>query len=191
MGIRFRATGIAIGVLLVVMLGQPAKADSFRATGQTDASYCAAVDWCSEITFGVDFTTEPPVLDSNPIGNVFLTVTSIFGEINGVAVSCTRVGTSPTCGDLLASRTNYSGPPIPDGLVWLIGSGGLIAELSAGPDSTVPFFTPYPIVRVNIGDSRAYTTWNIVSTPEPSTLLFLSSGLLGLMGLTLLKNRLS
>ena len=31
----------------------------------------------------------------------------------------------------------------------------------------------------------------VITTPEPSTLLFLSIGLLGLMGLTLLKNRLS
>jgi hypothetical protein len=33
--------------------------------------------------------------------------------------------------------------------------------------------------------------FNLVRTPEPSTLLLLGIGLLGLMGLTLLKNRLN
>jgi hypothetical protein len=195
MGIKPRATGIAIGVLLVAALVQPAKADTYQATGHTDSVACAQPGpplTCSDISYSLDFTTSGLVGPDKAVKNFYLLISGITGEINGVPVSCVP-GTAPPypCGDLLASRSNYPGPPIPDGTIILVGSGGIFAFLSAGPDSTVPFPTPYPIVKIGIGNARAYATWNIVSTPEPSTLLFLGIGLLGLMGLTLLKTRFS
>ena len=195
MGIRSRATGIAIGVLLVVMLGQSAKADTYHATGQTDAAACSTVVWCSDISYSLDFTTSGLVGPNKAVMNFYLLISGVTGEINGVPViSCIPETAGPyPCGDLLASRINYAGPPIPDGAILLTASGGIQARLNGGPDSTVAFDLSgsHPLVRVDIGSSAAYATWNSVSTPEPSTLLSLSIGLLGLVGLTLLKNRLS
>jgi hypothetical protein len=118
MGIRLRATGIAIGALLVVVFGQPAKADTWHATGQTDFAYCAsAVAWeCSNISYSLDLTTGPPVLDITSLGNwnnVFLLISAVSGQINGVPVSCPQ-SSSGICGDLFASRLYYPGPPVPD-----------------------------------------------------------------------------
>lgn len=192
MGIRLRTTGIAVLVFLAI-LGQPAKADTYHATGQTDFAACATIDRaCSDISYSLDFATDPPVLDSKPTGNVFLFIGSVFGEINGVAVSCTRPVASPACGDLLAAHGNYFfGPPIPDGAIGMIGAGGISADISGGPDSVVGGAFGFDKVSVSLGSAQVIATWNIVNTPEPSTLLFLGIGLLGLMGLTLLKNRVS
>jgi hypothetical protein len=185
MGIRFSATGIAIGVLLVLMLGRPAKADSFQVTGHTDSAACATVSFCSDISYSLDLTTSSPWLDPNSFSLqiVYLFISDISGQINGTSVFCT----SPSrfgCGDLIASKVNYSGPPMPDQAVSLFASGSTVS-LYGWPGA------PSSSVRMSIDNHVAYVTWNIVSTPEPSTLLFLSIGLLGLVGLTLLKNRLS
>jgi len=185
MGIRFRAAGVAIGLLLAVTV-QPAKADSWHVTGQTDFAYCAIVvstpGWCSNISYSLDLTTLPPVLDTQqPTQPVYLFISNISGQINGTSVFCTtpmRFG----CGDLIASQINYSGPPKPDEYINLFASGSTQVSLFGYP-------SPDP-VRINIGDGVAFATWNIVSTPEPSTLMLLGMALLGLMGLTLLKNRL-
>jgi hypothetical protein len=189
MGIRFGATVIGMGVLLALGVG-PAKADTYHATGQTDFAACASINMgCSSISYNLDFTTDPAVLDSKPSGNVFLFVSSVFGDVNGVAVSCTRPSTWPACGDLLAAHGNYfSGPPIPDGSIVMLMNGNQVG-LSGGPDSFVGGAFGFDRVGLSLDSSKAVATWNIVSTPEPSTLQFLSIGLLGLMGLTLLKNR--
>jgi hypothetical protein len=189
MGIRVRATGIAIGVLLVVMLGQPAKADSYHVSGQTDFAACASIGQvCSDVSYSLDFTTGPPVLDPNHPGidNVWLFVSAISGEINSIPISSCKQLSVGTCNDLLVSRFNYAGPPIPDGFFYL--SGGIPANFSGGPDAG--FFPFSSTIRFVVGNqSPAYTTWNIVNTPEPSTLLSLGIGMLGLMALTLLRSR--
>jgi PEP-CTERM motif-containing protein len=187
MGIRFRATGIAIGLLLALMV-RPAKADTWHATGQTDFAYCAATrpGWCSSdsVSYALDLTTGPPVLDTG-IPNwqrVYLFISSISGQVNGIPMSCTE-SLQVVCGDLIASQVNYSGPPRPDQTIGPFGSGSIFGYPGTDP------------VSIAFGDSvsgfsRSYVSWNIVSTPEPSTLLLLGMALLGLIGLKLLKDRL-
>ena len=187
MGIRFRAAGVAIGLLLALTV-RPAKADTWHVTGATDAAACSQVSDCSDITFTLDLSTEPPIVNTE-VQSVYLFLDTVSGQINGVPVSCVRTTAPFGCGDLLASHGDYSGPPIPDGNIELFGSGGISASLRGGIDSS----TPLPVlgsVAVVIGNAGAFTTWNIVQTPEPSTLMLLGMALLGLMGLTLLKNRL-
>jgi hypothetical protein len=186
---RVRATGIAIGVLLFVILWQPAKADTYHATGQTDATYCSSAFpgsniTCADVAFSLDFTTSAPAGPDKAVQNFYLWISEINGEINGIAVACAALGQpGNSCGDLLAAHAGYAGPPIPDGN--LAFSGTVPWLLSGGPEG-VPFdMSANPHVRVGIGDTSGLTTWNIVNTPEPSALLSLGIGLLGLMGLTL------
>jgi hypothetical protein len=189
---RFRAT-VVVALLGLALVGRPVKADSFHVTGQTDATACTTVHWCSDISYSLDFITDPLSVFPPPafVGISFYTVDAVGGQINGIAVSCTRTIGVISCGDLLASYgTWFAGPPVPDGNMGLFGSGGISVGLHGGTDSGIPL-PSIGVVAITIGDLGAYTNWNIVSTPEPSILLFLTIGLLGLMGLTLLKNRLS
>ncbi len=196
MGSGFRATVIAIGVLLTLIV-RPAKADSFTATGQTNFTDCAAIGQaCSDISYRLDITTNPLfsyVANNGSLSGYYL-VTAISGEINGGAVLSLAPAQFPT---LLAFALNYNGQdPIPDGGIGFIGND-YGAGISGGPDSTVTQFDLAHTVRIGINPndpqlpaSSALATWNIVRTPEPSTLQFLGIGLLGLTGLTLLKSRL-
>jgi hypothetical protein len=195
MGIRVRATGIAIGVLLVVALARPAKADTYHATGQTDAALCAALSVaCSNISYSFDFTTDQPSAPFGALEKVWSRGGAFSGEINGIPVFGSGIS-------LLDSTLVYSGAPVADGQFYMTASGGLLASLFGGPDTAVPNSFPEPTgipdVLIQIGtaldgsDQRALADWHIVNTPEPSTLLSLAIGLLGLMGLTLLKNRFS
>jgi len=186
MGIRLRVTGIATGILLVLLIQPTAKADSFQVTGSTDLATCAMVSFCSNISYTLNLTTTPPVDDNRPgvIPRTLLYIDSVSGQVNGLSLSCTP----PLCADLLASSVYYSGPPIPDDYIGMFGDGSVPISFSLGALSSLTNH----IFLLDVGnDTGAYVTWNIVSTPEPSALLFLSIGLLGLMGLTLFKNRLS
>src|SRR5580704_14588633 len=114
MGTRVRATGVVVGVLILVILGQPAKADTYQASGQTDFGYCSSGPLagfpCSEVTFSLDFTTGPSTGPQDAVLNSFLPISTISGEIDGVSVSCLT-----NCGQLLDGHFGYAGPPIPDG----------------------------------------------------------------------------
>ncbi len=195
MGIRLRTTGIAIGALLVVALVRPAKADTYHATGQTDVALCAEDSFnCENVSYSFDFTVGPPIDSGKATGDFYLRGGAWTGEINGIPVFGSGIS-------LIDFTSSYSGPPVPDGRMAVTAAGGLLAILNGGKDSAVPNSFPEPTgipdVEVGIGTRPdgsaqfAFATWNIVNTPEPSTLLSLGIGLLGLMGLTLLKSRFS
>ncbi len=182
MGISFRAVGIAVGVLMAFMV-LPAKADTWHVTGQTDAAACAAVPgWCGDVTFALDLTTEGPfiILQNGGVHSMFSLLDMVSGQINGVSVSCVKATPSPMCGDLLFNR-DYSASPIPDGNV-VFSSGGILVGLHGGTESSVAL-PSYSSVAVTIGDTGAYTTWDIVQTPEPSALLLISVGLIGFLAI--------
>jgi len=182
MGIGFRATGIATGVLLALLLMEPtAKADSFHVTGQTDWALCTSRGvTCFAASYRLDITTDS--LRISPPVRLLKTydVVAIFGEIDGHPVS----GGS---GQLIISELGLPDwPAVPWSNVYMFESGFLQSflggpESSGGLSDVLIQYDP----QGNFVNNLA--TWNAVSTPEPSTLLSLSIGLLGLVGLVLHK----
>jgi PEP-CTERM motif-containing protein len=190
MGIRFRATVIAIGVLLaLVLLQSPAKADSFSFSFQSIQG--------SGPGFGITppgstangsgtFDASPQCTQNGTYGSY--TVTSLQGRL-------TANGQSSAMGFTFGDPCmNFVSPA---GLLEGITGHGIISFIA---DSqrweliAVSVTNPFPFYLFDIDANTAWPiTWTAspVSTPEPSTLLFLAIGLLGVMGLTLLKNRLS
>jgi len=175
-------TRILAVTLVLLAASSVAKADTWRATGHTDFGYCATIGvvWCSDISYSLDITTGPRVFDFNqPIPNTsYLFITALSGEINGTSVSCISA-TSPSpplCGDLLASKFTYFGPPVPDESIVFYDSGGGLASATLFDYPNTAIGRSNAVVRVAIGNSGAFTDWNIVSTPEPSTLLLLLAG---------------
>jgi PEP-CTERM motif-containing protein len=205
MGIGPRAVGIAIGALLVVMLGQTVKADSFIVTGQTDVAFCVSNGFqCDLASYRLNLTTSPLtyfVQDGVRLPEYFVSsLTGTFSTVDGTFnVALSTVNAFPTLvdgGPISAAESFTRLDP-------LIGNPQPQAHLDVTIHGLPAFFRgdedfsqyPHPVLTSGYPGqtpgSETWVSWNAVSTPEPSTLLFLSIGLLGLMGLTLLKNRLS
>jgi hypothetical protein len=205
MGVKPRTAGIAIGVLLVAMLGQLAKADSFNVTGQTDVAFCANNGLqCDQASYTLNLTTSPltyfvqdgvrlPEYFVNSLTGTFTTVDGTFNvgfilPVNA-AFSALVDGGPISPADSFTRLDPLIGNPQPQANL-NITIGGWSAIFRGDEDFNQ---SPNP-VRIDGYPSQTtggetWVSWNAVSTPEPSTLLFLSLGLLGLMGLTLLKNR--
>jgi PEP-CTERM motif len=178
MGIRFRAAGIATVVLLAFLLLPSARADSFNFTFTGNQTWCASyLSSCADFGSGT-FTTNP--LTFSPLYNpAAYPVTSIAGSLDGIfpptMVSGYYVGAIP-------------GP-------------GTAISYNSGPINFIANGQEWALTRVDQGPWQDFLysygagSWEpinlTITAPEPSTLLFLSIGLLGVMGLTLLKNRLS
>jgi len=189
MRIRFRATGIAFGILLTLLLLQPpAKADSYTFSFQSIQGSGPGFGLTppgSTANGSGAFDASPQCTQNGTYGSY--TVTSLQGQ---VAVNGQSSAMGFTFGD---PCTNFVSPA--GVLEGIIGHGiiSFTAYAQHWELYAVNVTNPFPFY---LWDIDANTAWPItmtsspVSTPEPSTLLFLSIGLLGLMGLTLLKNRL-
>jgi PEP-CTERM motif-containing protein len=183
MGIRFRSVGIAIGALLALIVVRPAKADSFNFSftpNQTMCSQYINAGSCDHFGSGT-FTTDP--LTYNFIYNTpaAYPVNSIDGALDGFTMSILFLsGVYPGSIPGPGTRVSFSPGPIffiANGQQW----GFARADLP----------TPWQDFLVNYTANTMEPINLTIQTPEPSTLLLMSVGLIGLMGLTLLKNRLS
>jgi hypothetical protein len=186
MRIRFSTAGFVIGVLLALLLFQSsAKADS--------------LSWSWALS-GNGFNGSGTLTsDSTPTYYIFgygLLVNSMDGQLNGSS---------------LTLNTTYSSLLFPGGPnAAYCGTGGCmsLSEVAPAYNAGLHFSTndgvtwnvflnewgstPLPFILVNYSNSAgANVNVTMVPTPEPSTLLLISVGLIGLVGLTLLNNRLS
>jgi hypothetical protein len=177
MGIRF--IPVAISVLLVLMLGQAAKADSFQFSFQSIQGSGSPVSGSGTFEASLQCTQGGTYGAS--------TITSLQGQLM-------MNGQSFDMGFTFNACLNFVDPN--GQLANSIGHNTIYFTADTQqwdfvrPTVIAPF--PFYLGDITTGDSWAITfNESAISTPEPSPLLFLSMGLLGLMGLTLLKNRLS
>jgi len=176
---RIRATGIAIGVLLVLLCVQRARADEYNFTFTPNPAECAR-GWttpCTDFGSGT-FTVAPPQHDIFYYGS--MPITGMSGTIDGSPLSFVLQG-YPALGatSLAIAPSPYNYP---------------VVFLASGQQWAFVHYDLYPgwysfLFNYNLGTAEPINL--TITAPEPSTLLFLCIGLLGLMGLTQLKNRLS
>lgn len=171
---RFQLPIVAILLLLTPLI---AEADSFHVTGATSPLCTAVGAQCTPVTYSIDLVAQP---GHHPTYGAVFFVLSLTGLVDGIY----PIYADPAPTNFLDSR---------------LGGGDWIFSQANG-------FTPYghvayvlngakgiffqdDFVRGLVGMSEvpladgsaggsSYTTWNIVRTPEPGTLLLLAVGLL-------------
>jgi hypothetical protein len=130
------------------------------------------------MSFSLDLTVDhTPVNYGFANGITYLRGGPVFGEIDGLAAAGPSVS-------LIDYTNNYSGPPLPDGGIEVLVSNGLIGFVNGGFDSVAPF----GYAEIVLGNQVAFADWNIVNTPEPSTVLLIGIGLLAVVLTTSLAN---
>jgi hypothetical protein len=168
--------GIAIGVLLALLLLPSARADSFNFSFTANQSQCSnwGLSACPDSGSGT-FTTNP--ITFSPLYYHVYPVTAVNGMLDGIF---------PTS---IVVHDYFGAIPGPGSAIWYM----------SGPISFTANGQQWAFTRQDQGPWRDFLynygtgAWEpinlTITAPEPSTLLFLGIGLVGVMGLTLLKNR--
>jgi hypothetical protein len=171
MGTRFRAAGIAIGVLLALLYVQRAKADEYNFTFTPNPTECAR-GWTSPCTdFGSGaFTVGPPQNDIFYYGS--MPITAMTGTLDGSSAMSFVFQGYPALGSssLQIAPSPYNFPVI---------------FLANGQQWAFVHYDLYPSwysFLVNYNTNSVEPINLTITAPEPSTLLLLSVGLLIVIG---------
>jgi hypothetical protein len=178
MGITYRAVGIAIGVLLALMVVRPAKADSFSFSFTPNPTECAK-GWstpCTDFGSGT-ITAGPPQSDIFYYGA--MPITAMTGTVDGAAISFVMQGYPALGNGLQIAPGPYNFPLVflANGQQW----GFVHYDLYPSWYSFLVNYNTNAVEPINL----------TIQAPEPSTLLLMGVGLIGLMGLALHKSRVS
>ncbi|PYT46277.1 MAG: hypothetical protein DMG45_00100 [Acidobacteria bacterium] len=186
MSVKSKVAAIAAGVLVLMLLGQAAKADSYQFSFQSipESQHDSRNPQSQGLSISGSgtFDASPQCTQQGTYGSY--TVTSLEGQLteNGQTQNMGFIFSDP-CQNFVGGAA-VSGTPIRDRVFFTVDD-----QLWYFYHSSV--VSPYPFYVV---DSTTGAGWaasftdSPIPTPEPSTLLLLSMGLLGLMGLTRLKN---
>jgi hypothetical protein len=177
MGIRFRAAGIATVVLLAFIVVRPAKADEYNFTFTPNPAECAK-GWTSPCTdFGSGTFTVGPS-QNDPVYYGSMPITAMTGTLDGTAgmfllPGIQAMGTNSH--ELAPSPLNAPVNFLADGQQWSF--------------AHFDTYSSWYLFLVNDATGTVEPINMTITASEPPMLLLLSVGLLGLMGLTLLKDR--
>jgi hypothetical protein len=166
---------VVLGLLILCLASVvPAAADQIGITGETNTAACASVNaTCFPASFSITLTVTP---GQNQFGNVF-NILSLTGTLDNQYAMSGGGGFLLPAGIGLVPYANVPGGLnfTADGMNWGLGFDD--------------FLTGSVFLENESLGTISYVTWNDppVGTPEPSTLLLLGLGVVGLAGFAVKK----